>query len=118
MSYAGYEERPAKKRRFFVEDSSIEDPAFAPKPTLPDEPNSLPALGQGQAAEQLNASETQPSPPTDAAAGSGFDVDLFASIVGESVPSTILNKLKQLSGNDVQKGSRYDRTDTFVHTLI
>src|SRR5437879_623700 len=42
MSSADYEERPAKKRRFFVDDSPIADRTLHHEPSLPDEVDALP----------------------------------------------------------------------------
>jgi DNA repair protein RAD5 len=86
------EERPMKKRRFFTEDSS---PApvrtKAPKPP----PSSPPPQHEATPDESNgNGEETD---------FGSFDVGMLQAVVGDlSVPT--LQKLKHVSGSDVQRG--------------
>ncbi|KAF2138855.1 uncharacterized protein K452DRAFT_352946 [Aplosporella prunicola CBS 121167] len=86
-------ERPAKKRRFFVDQS----PVTSNDTSLPDE---LEALPKTISDVQINAGAE------DVANGDkgpeGFDPDLFASFVGQAVPAPTLQRLQKLSGNDIQ----------------
>lgn len=82
MSFGDLDERPAKKRRFFVEDEPVQEPS-SPDDVLP------------ASAEQDNIQN---------ASTPGFDADLFASFVGESVPEDTLKRLQEASGNDIQRG--------------
>ena len=89
------DERPLKKRRFFDEASS---PAQAriTRPTSP--PHSPPPEGASavQAPHINNGDED--AEPLDA-----FDTAMLQAVVGE-LPSTIIQKLKDASGSDVQRG--------------
>ncbi|KKY16647.1 putative dna repair protein rad5 [Diplodia seriata] len=78
MSFGDFDERPAKKRRFFVEDEPAQDP-------------SLPASAVD---EKDNAPD---------ASTPGFDADLFASFVGEHVPPERLKRLQEASSGDIQR---------------
>jgi DNA repair protein RAD5 len=89
------DERPAKKRRFFTEDSSPvqirtkQSPELAPPPSPPpaaDSHEEAPADGPGMDSE-------------------GFDVAMLEAVVGNLSISTI-KKLKDVSGNNVERGRR------------
>jgi DNA repair protein RAD5 len=100
MSYGDLEERPAKKRRFFVDDSPPPDPTLAAEPSFPDELNALPESVQGPAAT---------AGPTDRNGGAaesvdGFDPSLLASFIGEQLPEPTIQRLKELSGNSIERG--------------
>lgn len=94
MSLQSLDERPAKKRRFFVEDEPVDDSTLS---SVPDKIDAVPEPGQhvetvGEAPVESDASNT------------AFDADLFASFVGEQVPDSTLKKLQELSVNDIQRG--------------
>ena len=94
MSLQSLDERPAKKRRFFVEDEPVDDSTLS---SVPDKIDAVPEPGQhvetvGEAPFESDASNT------------AFDADLFASFVGEQVPDSTLKKLQELSVNDIQRG--------------
>lgn len=101
MSFADVDERPAKKRRFFLdEDSSIADHTLDPEPSLPDEINALPETLPDATA----AKETAETPSIEQDAVGGFDTSLFASVVGEQVSESTIKRLQELSGGDIQRG--------------
>lgn len=95
MSFGELEERPAKKRRFFVDDSPVKDSTFTTEASLPDEIDALPEA----AIPTTNSGANGSSKP--------FDAKLFASFVGESVLASIVDKLRELSGNNIERGSAY-----------
>ncbi|OCK82335.1 hypothetical protein K432DRAFT_402989 [Lepidopterella palustris CBS 459.81] len=100
MSSADIEERPAKKRRFFVDDSPIADRTLHHQPSLPDEIDALPdTLPDAQPVDLTQDDEDHESGPD----SEGFDSELFASVIGERVPLSTLQKLKNLSDNDIQR---------------
>jgi DNA repair protein RAD5 len=93
------DERPAKKRRFFAEDSSpvqIRTKEPSPRPQSPP-----PAVDSHEQAQP----QSQPGPksPYGGMDIDGFDVGLLESVVGCLHMATI-KKLKEVSGNDVERG--------------
>ncbi|KAK8209850.1 SNF2 family N-terminal domain-containing protein [Phyllosticta capitalensis] len=93
MSLQSLDERPAKKRRFFVKDEPVDDSTLS---SVPDKIDAVPEPGQhvetvGEAPVESDGSNT------------AFDADLFASFVGEQVPDSTLKKLQELSVNDIQR---------------
>ncbi|KAK5160914.1 DNA repair protein rad5 [Oleoguttula sp. CCFEE 6159] len=101
------EERPVKKRRFFVEDSSIVDRTFTPEAALPDE---LAPLPEPDSSTEPIDDRDEGTPDQSAGrnewsgdAQPGFDASLFQSFVGEDVPAATLQRLQELCGDDVQR---------------
>lgn len=101
MSCGDFEERPAKKRRFFVEDEPAADATFTQEPSLPDEVNAFPANALPDAAVAVDTEDQSAAQHTESA---GFNADLFASFVGEQVSPDILKRLQEASGNDIERG--------------
>ncbi|KAF9700575.1 hypothetical protein EKO04_001832 [Ascochyta lentis] len=81
------DERPAKKRRFFAEDSSPAQVRSKPPPHAPSSPIRIP-----DEREQSH----------NAAAPDGFDVGMLQAVVGE-LPSSTLQKLKDVSSSNVER---------------
>lgn len=115
MSYPDVEQRPAKKRRFFVEDSPVADRALYHEPSLADELNALPeaspathTTGTVNDDSRLSSSQTdasthsQPAPPPTNGLG-GFDKELFANFVGQDVPTETLEKLRLVAGENMER---------------
>jgi DNA repair protein RAD5 len=97
------DERPAKKRRFFTEDSS---PAqVRSKPPSPP-PQTPPPAGEHDAQAQAQPEEDRPD---DTGAMDGFDVGMLQAVVGELSAPTLL-KLKDVSGNNVERGVQKEPT--------
>lgn len=105
MSYAEFQEPPPKKRRFFVEDP-VEDETLHPEPSLPDELNALPDAHYGSSDRIAGGVGNDANVITAPGAtdNSGFDIELFSSIVGEQLPPSTLQRLQEQSGNDLQRG--------------
>ena len=114
MSFPDIEQRPAKKRRFFVEDPPIEDQTLYSEPTLTDDTSALPETSPrtretSTEGIQLRSSQTDlsvrgSSPPRLISNdNAGFDKGLFESFVGEAVPTEALQKLQQLARNDMER---------------
>ncbi|KAI9686182.1 MAG: DNA helicase rad5 [Bathelium mastoideum] len=109
MSFADIEGRPNKKRRFFVEDSDDVDATLTTAPSLVDEINTQsyvePNVDRTDSRSTSGAEGSDAVPAQNKAdtTAIGFDVDLFASIVGENVSDQIITKLQQMCGNDVQR---------------
>jgi DNA repair protein RAD5 len=89
MSYGEVDERPVKKRRFFVDDEPVIDSSSRKESSLTDEVNALPEIHQEDA---------------DSAEGGFFDADSFTAIVGSEIPPNALRELQQKCGSDIQKG--------------
>lgn len=94
-----FEERPAKKRRFFVEDSP--EPQFLPQPQ---EQSPLPQRHRkdGPPDERDRGDELETGNQT--ADEDGFDSQLFEAFVGEKMHGEDLGRLKSMAGNDTQRG--------------
>ncbi|KAK4988760.1 DNA helicase rad5 [Elasticomyces elasticus] len=97
MSFADVQERPAKKRRFFVEDALAEDQTLSSEPTLPDELKPLPETSEAPIAA------TTPGSRSASSEGHGFDTEQFAAIVGEQLPKETIDALQNICGSDLQR---------------
>ncbi|KAL4904807.1 DNA repair protein rad5 [Aspergillus multicolor] len=124
MDYDASNDRPYKKRRFFVD-----DPLESPQSTAGNTP-SVDALlsssltdvndgfiptdteilracaleGRGRGSQQiadLATSAHQPQPPAQEDT-SGFDMEAFVSIIGEDVSPETLSKIRKLSGGSLE----------------
>jgi DNA repair protein RAD5 len=99
MSSAECEERPIKKRRFFVEDSPVSE-------QLPHEADP--------------PAESTPTPPglDITKSEDGFDVDLLSTFLGEELPDSTVQKLRELSQNDIERGKSGRAYSALVLTFI
>lgn len=91
------EERPLKKRRFFAEDPS-------PVHVSPIRPAS-PQPSVGSVVSPLDIPDRDRGIQDGGDMG-GFDVGTLQAVVGE-LPAPTLQKLKAVSGSNVQRGRRY-----------
>ena len=85
--------RPTKKRRFFCEIPEDSDPAGQSSGELP-EPSD-------------HDRDVFAGPSHDQTAGngpSGFDSQLLESFVGERLPEDVIQKLRQIAGDNVELG--------------
>jgi hypothetical protein len=79
----------SKKRRFFAEDSPEK---------LVEQENTL-------AASSPLHHDTNPFAQNEATAGSsGFDADLLESLVGEKLEQDVVQRLRELSGDNIERG--------------
>jgi hypothetical protein len=91
------DERPLKKRRFFAENSSpaqVRTKQPSPPPQTP--PPQVDSSEEAQTAD--NGSNDAPSMD-------GFDVGMLQAVVGD-LSVTTLQRLKDVSGNNVERGRR------------
>lgn len=101
MSYADIEELhpqspPRKKRRFFVdEDSSKEDESLNQELALPEENGTLTDSNHAV----TNSTSIQDAEPQ-------FDEDTFVSIIDEQLPDHAIRRIRDISGDDLQRGTR------------
>ena len=115
MSFPDIEHRPAKKRRFFAEESPEADRSLYQEPSLPDEIDALPEASSATYTNctstdggHLSSSQTDANPhnqtiPSTANGVGDFDKELFASFVGEEVPRETLEKLRILAGDNMER---------------
>ena len=99
MDSTHIDERPLKKRRFFREDSSPVVQSiqkFSPPPASPEPSN-------GAATSPIEI-PSDGEADRNGAVSDGFDASLLCAVVGELPPSTV-QKLKDQSGDDVQRGT-------------
>ena len=104
MSSVDIEERPAKKRRFFVDDSPIADRTLQHEPSSGEEMDALQkTIPNGKSINSTDLVEDHRDLDNNGASEE-FDPELFAGVVGEQVPPSVIQKLKDLSGSDMQRG--------------
>ena len=115
MNCVDFEQRPAKKRRFFAEEPPIDDQTLQSEPSLPDEINALSDIPHPAQSSDLSADNTQVfsgrtdinthlrGTSTGHQSEDGFDKDLFESFVGGAVLPETLEKLRDMAGNDMER---------------
>lgn len=95
-----FEERPAKKRRFFVDDP----PEVDFHPQLPDSPpNDL--YSQNEKNPPHTNGHIAPADGHERSAPDGFDKELFEAFVGEKLAGGDANRLKSMADSDTQRGT-------------
>lgn len=90
------DDRPTKKRRFFVEHSP--EPEFHPQPA-PERAAQLSnhrVQSDDRDAETFNGAQHAPA----------FDQELFETFVGEKLRDEDLGRLKSMAGEDTQRGTQ------------
>ena len=108
MNTLDIDQRPAKKRRFFVEDSpeperalsatsSPLNDALSTANTTPQEILLEPKSSQTDLDIHNGIDEAGSDPST------GFDKETFESFVGERVPPPTFNKLREVSGDNMER---------------
>ena len=111
MSFADIDQRPAKKRRFFVEGSpDSASPCFPPDTTneqadTPLTTHTTESLADGP---RVSSSQTEPDSPIrndsrDNTHGEGFDANLLESFVGEKLEKEVLQRLRELAGDNIER---------------
>ncbi|ODH53180.1 hypothetical protein GX48_00716 [Paracoccidioides brasiliensis] len=97
-------EKPAKRRRFFVEDEgdiTQNEPVHgidASSGTVPSRNSSAAGFLNPEAPSSGPSDTTEPAVIDE----SGFDIDLFASIVGQPVDSNTIHKIRLAAKDDMQ----------------
>lgn len=89
------DERPTKKRRFFTEVSSPIQVRSKPPHSPPNSPPPQPSNAVSTPDESNGSGEQEDA--------DGFDFGMLQAVVGE-LPDATMQKLKDVSGNDVQRG--------------
>lgn len=86
------QERPHKKRRFFVDDDEPQqEPEFAAEPSLPDEINTAP-----EASEHVSHAEQEYTQDV-------FDPDTFKAVVGGEVPHSAIRSLQKRFSTNLEQ---------------
>ena len=94
---ADLDHRPHKKRRFFVDDSPIQDPKLQDEASQPHEGEALPetpSLGRHQSGSKDSA---------DADKENVFDPDTFKAFTGAEPPDATIASLQRTFGKDLEK---------------
>jgi DNA repair protein RAD5 len=103
MNSTDLEHRPAKKRRFFVDDPE-EVPRNAPEvysATASSRPSSSASANDAAKSSETDAADSQ---PLDHHGSSGsFDPKTFAAFVGEDVSPDNLQKIRDAAGNNMER---------------
>lgn len=94
-SMADLDQRPHKKRRFFVDDSPSQDPSLTAEPSLPDEVNDLPKSPSLQRQQTGDAAERDKE--------NVFDGETFKAFTGASPPDDTILSLQQTFGKDLER---------------
>lgn len=90
---------PIKKRRFFNDlNAQAKESGQLPAPQEADSVTEFPGT------EDVPTGCASPTADVDVPHTGGFDLALFASIIGEKLPSSELKKLSQISGGDMERG--------------
>ncbi|KAI9671298.1 MAG: DNA helicase rad5 [Alyxoria varia] len=94
MSNVEQEQRPAKKRRFFLDEP---EPATPTTNSVPPEPVSRDEIKpeQPESLESPGNAQPQVSP--------SFDVELLKTVIGEDLDGDVVNKLRQQASDNVEQ---------------
>jgi DNA repair protein RAD5 len=92
MSSADVEGRPAKKRRFFVD----EEPEL--RTSSVDSTTAATTLTGQKDRETLQDTNGN-------AAENGFDSEILSAVVGEALSDKVISRLQQLSGGNLERGT-------------
>ncbi|KAF4551258.1 DNA repair protein rad5-like protein [Elsinoe fawcettii] len=97
MSFAEPSDRPTKKRRFFVDDSPVQEHAF--------DNHTPPPAHENEAATSHDVQDSVgDSTATSSNAASGkFDHETFVAIIGEQPPDDTLRALEKASDGDINR---------------
>ncbi len=101
MNFSDYDDRPAKKRRFFVEPSPEKENIPCPIATHTDVDLSSPLeLPEDEKKQGICDGHSERANPDN-----GFDSQLLESFVGEKVPLEVLSELRKLAGDNLEQGT-------------
>jgi DNA repair protein RAD5 len=115
MSFADSDGPPPKKRRFFTEKSDILDSVRAPEQSLPNEVDAFSSVAantvpdEGYGSHHVDDSTTavaqngQPATEVRDHVPLGFDQEMFESVVGDKVPPDIMKRLREASGDNMER---------------
>lgn len=97
MSFADVEERPSKKRRFFL-DTPPEPEAVAQSLELEYDATPPPAE------DVIEEGQNEQPPKSTTRSGPGLDIELIESVVGEKLTAEVVKRLHELAGDNVERG--------------
>lgn len=109
MSVAEIDQRPRKKRRFFVEDSSPPEEKLASQQPEDEDAAERTPIPHPHTEQSTSSSSDGavngicPHGPTHPQSQSSFDKSLFESFVGESVAPTVIDRLREIAGDDIER---------------
>lgn len=111
MSTIDSDQPPAKKRRFFVEQSPISEQVLRGESGLPDQSDVLvntPSLSTTEGRDSTSAdipvehygeANGREPPP-----GGRFDEEIFQTVTGEKLDSEMARRLREAAGDDMERG--------------
>jgi DNA repair protein RAD5 len=112
MSFAEAEEPPAKKRRFFKENSENFDSHIDHEPTLSNEVDAPEAdsslfsddrpYGSSRVDNTNDLTGSLRTPPGGSRTG-GFDLETFESFIGDKVAPGVVGRLREASGDNLER---------------
>ena len=115
MSFPDVDQRPAKKRRFFADDSPVVDQSLYGTPSLPDKIHPLPTTSPNTITTEISTNgHTPSSSPTNGSSHGNdvsevqkgkeeFDAEVFISFVGKSVSADAIQRLQAIAGGDMER---------------
>jgi DNA repair protein RAD5 len=110
MSYIDTDGPPSKKRRFFTEDPEILDASLTREGSLPDEIDAFPhgedgkpRPGGAEVAGSRRTHDVQGNTDHEDSSIMGFNLETLESFVGEKIPPDVLKRLREASGNNMER---------------
>lgn len=91
---ADIDDRPPKKRRFFVDEPPSADPSLTTETTLPDEVNALPETSTYTTAATTNGVS---------GGDNVFDAETLKAIAGETMPDSVVRSLQGRFGSNLEQ---------------
>jgi DNA repair protein RAD5 len=92
---ADLDDRPQKKRRFFVDDSPAQDPSLTAESSLPDEVNNLPETPTTKRPASNHVANHDKE--------NAFDAEAFKAFTGAEPPAETILSLQQTFGKDMER---------------
>ncbi|KAL8908168.1 MAG: hypothetical protein Q9207_000991 [Kuettlingeria erythrocarpa] len=103
MSVAEIDQRPRKKRKFFVEDSPPPEGKISAQQSDHEAVGSVDNQRPASSSTDGATKEVDPDGRAGQEAQTGFDRSLFESFVGQEVASTVFDRLRELAGDDMER---------------
>ncbi|KIN04281.1 hypothetical protein OIDMADRAFT_102549 [Oidiodendron maius Zn] len=110
MAASKAEGPPAKKRRFFEEEPDVLDSSLSHEASLPDEIDAFSGeevgdqeINHADGAEAQHAEDGRSEGRHEEANLLGFDLETLESFIGDKIPPDIFKRLREASGNNIER---------------